>query len=227
MTDVDHHDWRIEAREIERHISRRGRVHAYEWLDPQRTALVVVDLVPFFVEESAYCRGIVPRVNRLAGELRAAGGSVCWVIPGGNGPSPVAREFFGERVARTYATAGGVGPPRGRLWRGLDVDDADDVVEKPGPSAFFPGTCGAHDLLTERGVTTVVVVGTVTNVCVESTVRDASALGYRVVLVADACAAVRDQDHNATLHVVYRSFGDVRSTDEVVALIRQGPATQA
>jgi nicotinamidase-related amidase len=227
VTDVDHHDWRIEAREVERHVSRRGRAHAYESLDPERTALVVVDLVPFFVEESAYCRGIVPRVNRLAGELRAAGGSVCWVVPGGDGPSPVAREFFGERVAQTYATAGAAGPPRSRLWHGLDVDEADGAVEKSGPSAFFPGTCAAHHLLAERGVTTVVVVGTVTNVCVESTVRDASALGYRVILVADACAAVRDQDHNATLHVVYRSFGDVRSTDEVVALIRQGPATQA
>lgn len=63
---------------------------------------------------------------------------------------------------------------------------------------------------------------TVTNACVESTVRDASALGYRVVLVADGCAAARDQDHNATLHVVYRSFGDVRTTSDVLTLIGRG-----
>jgi hypothetical protein len=43
-----------------------------------------------------------------------------------------------------------------------------------------------------------------------------------VILVADACAAMRDQDHNATLHVVYRTFGDVRPTTEVVALIDDG-----
>ena len=61
-----------------------------------------------------------------------------------------------------------------------------------------------------------------TNVCVEDTVRDASASGLRVILVADACAAMRDQDHNATLHVVYRSYGDVRSTEEVLGLIVSG-----
>ena len=66
------------------------------------------------------------------------------------------------------------------------------------------------------------MAGTVTNVCVEDTVRGASAPGLRVILVADACAAMRDQDHNATLHVVYRSYGDVRPTAEVLELIAAG-----
>lgn len=66
------------------------------------------------------------------------------------------------------------------------------------------------------------MTGTVTNVCVEDTVRDASTAGLRVVLVADACAAMRDRDHNATLHVVYRSYGDVRSTEDVLGLIASG-----
>lgn len=54
--------------------------------------------------------------------------------------------------------------------------------------------------------------------------RDASTLGYRVIMVADSNAAMRDQDHNATLHTIYRSFGDVRSTAEVIGMI--GPAAQ-
>ncbi len=49
--------------------------------------------------------------------------------------------------------------------------------------------------------------------------RDASASGLRVILVADACAAMRDQDHNATLHVVCRSYGDVRPTADVLDLL--------
>lgn len=53
----------------------------------------------------------------------------------------------------------------------------------------------------------------------ESTARDASAQGYRVVMVADANAAMRDQDLNATLHTIYRSFGDVRPTNELVDLL--------
>lgn len=62
-------------------------------------------------------------------------------------------------------------------------------------------------------------LGTVTNVCCESSARDASTLGYRVIMVADANAAARDQDHNATLHTIYRSFGDVRPAAEVIGMI--------
>ena len=77
-------------------------------------------------------------------------------------------------------------------------------------------------MLTKRGIDTIVITGTVTNVCCESSARDASTLGYRVIMVADANAARRDRDHNATLYTVYRSFGDVRTTDEVLALIERG-----
>ncbi len=57
------------------------------------------------------------------------------------------------------------------------------------------------------------------NVCCEATARAASALGYRVIMVADANAAMRDEDLNATLHTIYRSFGDVRPTSELLELI--------
>lgn len=223
-TDVAFHDWYVEEREYRRHEQRRGRRHAIESLDPTRTALVVVDVVRFFVEESAYCRGIVPQVNRLADELRAAGGTVAWVVPGYREPSARDREHLGDEVAERYARAGGPGTPRERLWPVLAVADGDLVVEKTASSAFFPGRSALPALLAERGVDTVLVTGTVTNVCVEASVRDAATLDHRVILVADACAAMRDRDHNATLHVVYRSYGDVRSTADVVDLIRGSSA---
>lgn len=217
--DALQHAWVVEEREYRRHEERRGRRHAYEHLDPPRTALVVVDVVPFFVEQSAYCRGILPQIDVLARGLRRAGGVVAWVVPAYVEPTARAREFYGDDVARTYAASAGPGAPSERLWSGLSVDPDDLVVEKSAASAFFPGRCDLHHLLQARGVDTLVVAGTVTNVCVESTVRDASTLDYRVVLVADACAAMRDRDHNATLHVVHRSFGDVRSTVEVLDLL--------
>ena len=70
-------------------------------------------------------------------------------------------------------------------------------------------------------IRTVVIAGVVTNVCCEGTARDARALGYRVIMVADANATVSDGVHNATLVTVYRSFGDVRPTDAVLDLIAQ------
>ena len=67
------HDWSIEEREYLRQEERRGRRHAFESLEPARTALVVVDLVEFFIEENDYARGIVANVNDLADALRQAG----------------------------------------------------------------------------------------------------------------------------------------------------------
>src|SRR5262245_36323259 len=64
------HDWHIEPREYERQIERRGRKHAFERLDPGRTALVVIDMISFFVGESGYCLGIVPNIARLADVVR-------------------------------------------------------------------------------------------------------------------------------------------------------------
>jgi nicotinamidase-related amidase len=213
------HTWTVEEREIRRHVSRRGRRHAFETIDPHRTALVVIDMVPFFVDESAYCRGIVPNINALADGLRGAGGVVAWVVPGHREPTAKDRALLGREVARTYARSGGDGEPIDQLWSGLAVGQEDIVVEKTAYSAFFPGRSRLPDLLAERDIDTLVVTGTVANVCVEASVRDASTLDYRVILVADGCAAMRDQDLNATLHVVYRSYGDVRSTAEVLDLI--------
>jgi len=220
------HSWRIEAREYARQEERRGRRHAFEQLDPERTALVVVDMVPFFLTENPYAQGIVPNIESSAAALRAAGGRVAWVLPGADEPSAVTVELRGPTVAERYRTSGGDGPLRERLWPELDVADEDLVVEKTASSAFFPGRCPLPSLLEARGVTTVLVTGTVANVCCESTARDASTLGYRVIVVADANAAMRDQDLNATLHTIYRSFGDVRSTAEVLDMIG-GPGDHA
>jgi len=184
---------------------------------------VVIDMVPFFVAASAYCQGIVPNINTMAASLRAAGGPVAWVLPSDTRRHPaLADEFFGREIAELYRRSGGSGPLADRLWPGLVQAPGDLLVEKFAPSAFLPGYCDLPEQLRARGIDTVLVTGTVTNVCCESSARDASATGFRVIMVADANAALRDADHNATLHTIYRSFGDVRSTAEILALIEGG-----
>ena len=213
------HDWAIDEREYARHEARRGRRHAFERIEPMRAALVVVDMVPFFVNENPYARGIVPNIHRLARVMRSAGGVVAWVLPATDPPSPVRVEFYGAEIAERYRASGGDGPLRDRLWHGFEVEDRDLLVEKRSAGAFFPGHCELPVLLDAAGVDTVIVAGTVANVCSESTVRDAATLGYRTIMLADANAAITDRDLNATLHTIYRSFGDVRTTDEVITLI--------
>lgn len=218
------HVWAIDEREYARHEARRGRRHAFEQIDPMRAALVVVDMLPFFVNENPYAQGIVPNIQRLARAMRSAGGVVAWVLPATEGPPPARVEFFGAEIAERYRASGGDGPLRDRLWHEFDVEDRDLLVEKRSAGAFFPGHCELPALLDAAGVDTVIVAGTVANVCCESTVRDAAALGYRTIMLADANAAITDRDLNATLHTVYRSFGDVRTTDEIITLITNASA---
>lgn len=214
------HAWRVDEREYARHESRRGRRFAYADLEPRRTALVVVDLVAFFAGDNPYVRGIVPVVDRLAEVTRRAGGHVAWVLPEmPASPSPWALEFYGSEVAHRYAAAGGVGDVTDRLLAGLHVDPRDIVAEKSASSAFFHGRSTLPEALAGRAVDTVVVTGTVTNVCVEATARDAATLGLRTIVVADGCAAGDDRTHNAALHTLYRSYADVRSADDVEGML--------
>ena len=213
------HAWRIEDREYARQEERRGRRYAFQTLEPGQTALVVIDMVRFFVSDSSYCLGIVPNISGIAAALRRAGGTVAWVVPAPADRQVVSEEFFGPETAAAFRRSGGDGPVAGRIWEGFEVHPDDLLAEKTAFSAFFPGRCPLPSLLEERGITTVLIAGTVTNVCCESSARDASTLGYRVIMVADACAAMRDQDHNAALHTIYRSFGDVRPAAEVIGMI--------
>ena len=66
------------------------------------------------------------------------------------------------------------------------------------------------------------IAGTLTNVCCESTARDAMLLDYRVVMLSDANATLTDEEHAATLNTFAMFFGDVLSVDE--ALTRITPA---
>lgn len=213
------HDWSIEEREYRRQEERRGRRHAFVSLAPSRTALVVIDLVAFFMDENDYTRGIVPNVNELSDVLRRAGGTVAWVVPAPWEPSEMKAELLGPQIEQLYRNSGGTGTPRERVWSDLATDDVDVYVEKTASSAFFPGRCPLHELLQDRGIDTVLVTGTLANVCCEATARDASTLDYRTIMVADANAARRDQDLNATLHTIYRSYGDVRSTSDLIKMI--------
>lgn len=216
------HKWLIEQREYDRQEQRRGRRHAYESVDPRRTALVVIDMVPFFVEESGYCRGILPNIVRLADALRAVSGTVAWVVPGSQPHPDLTGELFGEEVAEVFRTSGGVGPISERVWAGLSPQAEDLYFEKSAYSVFFPGSSELPSVLRSRGIDTVFITGTLTNNCCESSARDAYASGFRVIFMADGTAARRDQDHNAALHNIYRSFGDVRPTDEAIALLSVG-----
>jgi ureidoacrylate peracid hydrolase len=82
--------------------------------------------------------------------------------------------------------------------------------------------------LRTRGIDTVIVTGTVTNICCETTARDAMMRNFRTIMVTDANAAMTDDLHNASLTAFYVRFGDIMSTDHVIrALDRNAQRTHA
>lgn len=209
-------------------LQRRERLDIYDRLTPAKTALIVVDMQnAFCAADSVMCvpdaQGIVPNINRLAQSLRAAGGSVYWVQMKIESEADWPR-YLGELVSRRGNIEGVLDAlsPRGpgtELFAPLDVQPGDTRVSKNRFSAFLPKACSLMEQLEQRGIDTVVITGTLTNVCSESSARDAAMHDYKVVFVSDANAARDPVAHQRSLESIALCFGDVRSTDEVVALI--------
>ena len=111
------------------------------------------------------------------------------------------------------------------LWPGLDVQPQDLKVQKRRFGAFAPGSSDLHAILQDRGIDTLIVTGTATQVCCESTARDAMMLNYKVFFIGDGNATFNDDEHNATLSAMAHAFCDVIDTDAMVATIaRPGSA---
>ena len=221
----------IPQRIIDRVVKKRGKAHIYDDLDPTKTALLVVDLQNGFMLEGVahtLCKAavdIVPNVNRIADALRKTGGLVVWVKNTFTGESLQSWSVFHEmctkdRLEKRIAamTEGSKGH---QLWADLEVQEDDLIVQKTRFSAFIQGSSDLEAALRLRGIDTVLVTGTVTNTCCESTARDAMMRNFRTIMVSDANAAENDEEHNASLIAFYLTFGDLFSTDEIVALLEK------
>ena len=213
----------------ERVILRRGGVAVFDRLNPRKTAHIVVDLQNGFmdhgqVSEVPVARTIVPNVNRISAALRAAGGVVVYLQHTADAEairswSVYFEHFFvPERRAR-FIEAFTPGNPGHALWSELDVAEHDMVVLKRRFSAFVPGSSDLHTRLQERGIDTLIISGTVSQVCCEATARDAMMMNYKVFLITDACATRTDAEHGGTLSAMAHAFCDVRDTQSVIGLI--------
>jgi ureidoacrylate peracid hydrolase len=222
---------------VQRVVRARGREHCYADLEPARTALVVIDLQNAFMEDPVGhavvggAAGVVPAVNRLAAAVRQAGGGVFWVKMTHDdaclGDWSIAFEMLTpeRRLKRIGALTEGT---RGHeLWAALDVRPEDEIVLKYRYSGFLPGTSDLADRLRARGFDTLLITGTVTNVCCESSARDASMLNFRTIMVSDGNAALTQAEHEASLTAFYNIFGDVMDTDMLVAALERGRAAEA
>jgi nicotinamidase-related amidase len=221
---------------LKRMTARTGKLHPFDVIDPRKTALVVIDMQNYFCKpghqgEVPASRDIVPNVNRLAAELRQRGGLVAWVR---NGTRDTRdnwsnyHEFLHtpERHERRYA-AMDIGGDGYDYWHLNDIRPEDAQVTKTRYSAFIQGSSNIERVLRDRGIDTLLMTGTATNVCCESSARDAMMLNYKVVMVSDGLATHNDEEHNAALSIFYGLFGDVQTVDETIESLTRGDRARA
>jgi ureidoacrylate peracid hydrolase len=216
--------------------TRGGTRNSFETLDPKRTAHLIVDMQNGFMEEGApvevpMAREIVDEVNRLSAAIRAAGGRnyfLRYTTPHGEVPAwPVMWQRLGPDMAKTHQGAFTPGAHFWQLWPAIEVDDGDVLLDKHRFSAFTPGTSDLPALLQADGMDTVIISGTLTNCCCESTARDAMQNNYRVIMAADANAALSDEEHAATLHILGMVFADLRSVEELEGMLVAAKTAEA
>ena len=216
-------DFQMPQHVIDRVMEKRGRLNVFESLDPTKTAFLIVDMQNFFVNGVQPCLDIMPNINRLAEHVRTSGGLVVWVVltvaETEDGPSlwPIYHDnFFTEAKMKAHKAGLTRGSEGHTIHKDLDVHDEDMISEKTRFSALVQGASDLHEQLQARGIENVLVGGTLTNMCCESTARDAMMIGYRAIMVEDCNASRNEEDHAAGLTTVYQSFSDVRSTDDVI-----------
>ena len=214
---------------VERVKARQGVLHPYDTLDAATTAFVVVDLQKYYTQpgfqgECAPARGIFDNVNKLAAAMRAHGGKVVWIKTNADGADQfwshhhrhmLTPERSARRLLELSASHEGFEMPDT-----LDVQESDLIVVKRCYSALAPGASELDAVLKAHGIRTVLIGGTVTNVCCESTARDAMMLDYATIMVDDALAAVTPYEHEHSLNNWMLFFGDVLTVNGVVERLR-------
>lgn len=206
-------------------------------LDPARAALIVVDMQNGYCSPGGYfshlgvdlsaTASVYPAIQRALDAAHSSGIQVIWLQNGWDGAQKEAggegsvnqRKGNSLKLMRARPELAGQLLTKG-TWDYAFVDalqpSADDIVlPKPRYSGFT--STALDSMLRSRGIDTLLVCGTATNVCVESTIRDAFFHEYFPVLVRDACFQAGPAFiQEATVYNVERFFGWTTTVNELV-----------
>jgi ureidoacrylate peracid hydrolase len=194
-----------------------------ERCDPRHAALIVVDVQNDFVSPggSAGKRGedvdaaiaMVPNLLRLIDEARRVGLTIVYIR--------TTHSEWTDTPSWIYRSSqkSGLNTCREGTWgaefyEGIAPLPSERVVIKHRYSAFI--NTDLNTVLKAKGIQSVLVTGVATNVCVETTARDAYMFDYYVTMIDDCAAAYDAKLHMATLENMRRHFGLVASSDEII-----------
>jgi nicotinamidase-related amidase len=205
-------------------------------LDWAATALLIIDMQRDFMEPGGFGEALGNDVSQLAravkpiaAVLEAARHLDMLVVHTREGHLPDLSDAPAAKVERGAPSLriGDPGPMGRILIRGeaghdiipeLYPLDSEIVVDKPGKGAFY--ATGLGDVLSQHGIQNLLVCGVTTEVCVNTTVREANDRGYRCVVLADACASYFPEFHEMGLKMIKAQggiFGWVSDTAAVLS----------
>ena len=192
-------------------------------LDWPSTALVIIDMQRDFMEPGGFGETLGNDVTQLARAVKPIGallsaardmGMLVIHTREGHLPdlsdAPPAKVELGAPSLRI----GDPGPMGRILIRGeaghdiiseLYPLDSEIVIDKPGKGAFYATELG--DVLTKYGIENLLVCGVTTEVCVNTTVREANDRGYRCVVISDGCASYFPEFHEMGLKMIKAQGG--------------------
>src|SRR5437773_10571968 len=194
-----------------------------ERCDPKYAALVVVDVQNDFVspEGSAGKRGedvgaamsMVPNLLRLIDQARRVGLTIVYIrtthSEWTDTPSWIYRTSQKDDLSTCREETWGA-----ELYEGISPLPSERMMIKHRYSAFI--NTDLNTVLKARGIQSVLVSGVATNVCVETTARDAYMYDYYVTMIDDCSAAYETKLHLGTLENIRRHFGLVASSNEII-----------
>ena len=194
----------------------------------EKTSLLVIDMQNDFVKdgsllEVAGIRNQIPKIKKLTETCRKLEVPVIYtrvIYRADSKVKPLSLEIFPalEREGLRYGTDGA------EICDELKPEPEDIVVTKMGYSAFYntPLESILRNIKGRRNVDTVIVCGTVTNGCCESTARDAFERDYKVVFGSDITSARTDEFQSVTLKTIAYAFGRVATCDEIINALEFG-----
>ncbi|ABW10190.1 isochorismatase hydrolase [Parafrankia sp. EAN1pec] len=206
----------------------------YEYtFDPATTALVLIDMQRDFMEPGGFGESLGNDVSQLrstieplAAVLAAARAVGLTVIHTREGHLPDLSDLPPAKLNRGGAALkiGDVGPKGRILIRGeygqdiideLAPAEGEPVIDKPGKGAFYATEFG--DVLKARGITSLVVTGVTTEVCVHTTVREANDRGYECLVLSDCVGSYFSEFQRVALEMIAAQggiFGWVASSEQ-------------
>jgi ureidoacrylate peracid hydrolase len=191
--------------------------------DKTRAALLVIDMQRDFVEKGAImevpmARARIPEMRRILDRCRAEHVPVFFtrhVLSDRFDISPLETTY----IPKLKSAGMREGTPGAEVVPELAPRPEETVIVKHRYDAFYNTQLDTalRNVRGPGGVDTVIIIGTVTNICCESTARSAFMRDYRVAFVGDANGGLDEMSHNATLEIIGKVFGRVMTTDELMA----------